>query len=143
MAVTPKGIYVPDVPGLINSVLEHLKPNGQARGALPYANLLLTSLMTLLRPVRIKKPEPGGPRVVYGAKQLGLGLPMVRLLRDTVFRGIREIENRDHQAAAETFEATLVLWQEQKPTPQALGGEPCRTEGRQLPSQDPKAGGSQ
>jgi hypothetical protein len=117
MAVTPKGIYVPDVPGLIESVLEHLKPNGQGRRALPYANLLLTNLMTLLRPVRIKKPEPASPRVMYGAKQLGLELPMVRLLRDTVRRGIREIENGDHLAAQETFKAALALWQEQK-----LGG---------------------
>ena len=117
MAVTPKGIFVPDIPGLIDSVLEHLKPNGQGRRALPYANLLLTNLMTLLRPVRIKKPEPGCPRVVYGAKQLGLGLPMVRLLRDTVLRGIKEIESDDHLAAKETFNAALVLWQGQKPTP--------------------------
>jgi hypothetical protein len=116
MTATPKGIYVPDVPNLIDSVLEHLKPNGQGRRALPYANLLLTNLMTLLRPVRIKKPDPGSPRVVYGAKQIGLGLPMVRLLRDTVLRGIREIENGDHQTARETFKASLDLWREQKPT---------------------------
>jgi hypothetical protein len=67
------------------------------------ANLLLTNLMALLRPIRIKKREPKGRRVMYTAEQFGSGLPRVRLLKDAVFRGIREIEHGEHLAAKETF----------------------------------------
>lgn len=114
-----KVIYAPDIPRSIDGVLEHLKPNGQGRQALLHANLLLTHLMALLRPIRIKKREAGGPRVKYTAEQLGLRLQTVRFLKDAVARGIREIENGDHRAARETFEAALDSWHEQKPTPEA------------------------
>jgi hypothetical protein len=111
----PKAIQAPDIPGLIDSVLEHLKPNGQGRKALLNANLLLTNLMSLLRPVRVKKPEPGEPRVLSAAKQLGLNVQMLQILRDAVFRGITEIESGDQLAARETFKAALDLWQDHKP----------------------------
>ena len=62
-----------DIVGSIDNVLEHLKPNGQARQALEYANLLLTNLMTLLRPIRNKEQEPGGPRPYTGAERPAIG----------------------------------------------------------------------
>jgi hypothetical protein len=97
-----------------------LKPNGQGQ-ALAYANRLLTSLMTLLRPIRIKKQQPGGPRVTYTAEQLGLTRARVRLLKDSVFRGIKEIENGERLAASETFRTARDSWHagEQKPIPEA------------------------
>jgi len=119
MGETPEPIHAPDIPRSIESVLELLKPNGQGRQALSHANLLLTNLMVLLRPIRIKKREPGGPRVVYTAEKLGLELHRVRILKHAVVRGIREIENGDHLAARETFNAALESWQEQEPTPEA------------------------
>ena len=113
-----------DIAGSINRVLEHLKPNGQGRQALEYANLLLTNLMVLLRPIRIKKQEPGSPKVRYTAERIGLPLEKVRLLRTSVFRGVKEIERGDHLAARETFTAARDTWQAdgEKPTPQAQGG---------------------
>ena|ERR1700722_14969370 len=107
-----------DITGSIDSVLKHLKPNGQGRQALLQANLLLTNVMALLRPIRIKKREPDGPRVMYTAEKLGLGIQRVRLLKAAVVRGIREIENGDHQAARETFKAALDSWDQKKPTPE-------------------------
>src|SRR5579859_7160385 len=115
MDETPESIRAPDIPRSIEGVLELLKPNGQGRQALLHANLLLTNVMALLRPIRIKRRETGGPRVMYTAKQLGLRLQTVRLLKDSVARGIREIESGDHLAARETFKAALDSWQEQKP----------------------------
>ena len=119
MDETPEPIHAPDIPRSIDSVLEHLKPNGQGRQALSHANLLLTNVMALLRPIRVKKRERGGPRVMYTAEKLGLELHRVRLLKHAVVRGIREIENGDHLAARETFQAAQDSWQEQKPTPEA------------------------
>jgi hypothetical protein len=110
-------IHAPDIPGSIESVLDRLKPNGQGRQALLHANLLLTNLLALLRPIRIKKPRPGGPRTMCAAEKLGLELPRLRLLKGAVIRGIKEIENGDHVAARETFNAALDSWQEQKPAP--------------------------
>jgi len=123
--VYEKIIYNQDITGSINSVLEHLKLDGQPRQALLYANLLLTNLMALLRPIRIKKREPGGPRVVYTAEQLGLGLLRVRLLKDAVVHGITEIESSQHLVARETFRAARDLWHagEQNQTPEAQGTE--------------------
>jgi hypothetical protein len=118
-----KAIHAPDITGAIDSILERLKPNGQGQ-ALAYANLLLTNLMTLLRPIRIKKQQPGGPRVTYTAEQLGLTRARVRLLKDSVFSGIKEIENGERLAASETFRTARESWHagEQKPTPEAQGG---------------------
>ncbi|MBZ5677125.1 MAG: hypothetical protein LAP61_23010 [Acidobacteriia bacterium] len=116
-----KAIQAPDITGAIDSILERLTPNGQGWQALAYANLLLTNLMTLLRPIRIKKQQPGGPRVMYAAEQLGLTRARVRLLKDSVFRGIKEIEHGERLAAAETFRTARESWRagEQKPTPEA------------------------
>lgn len=116
-----KVVYTQDITGSIDSVLEHLKPNGQGRQALLQANLLLTNLMALLRPIRIKKREPAGPRVIYTAEQLGLGMKRVRLLKAAVVRGISEIESGEHLVARETFMAARDSWHagEQKPTPEA------------------------
>jgi hypothetical protein len=110
-----KAIQAPDITGAIDSILERLKPNGQGRQALPHANLLLTNLMTLLRPIRIKEQKPRGPRVMYTAEQHGLTLARVRLLKDSVFRGIKEIENGEQLAATRTFTTAREAWQTLKP----------------------------
>jgi hypothetical protein len=117
-----KAIHPPDVTGAIDSILERLKPNGQGQ-ALAYANLLLTDLMKLLRPVRIKIQQPSGPRVMYAAEQLGLARARVQLLKDSVFRGVKEIEYGERLTAAETFRAARESWHaaEQMPTPEAQG----------------------
>jgi hypothetical protein len=118
-----KIVYTQDIAGSIDIVLEHLKPNGQGRQALLYANLLLTNLMALLRPIRVKKRKPGGPRVVYTAEQLGLGIQRVRILKTAVIHGITEIESGEHLVARETFKAARDSWDagEQTPTPKAQG----------------------
>jgi hypothetical protein len=53
--------YTQDITGSIDSVLEYLKPHVQPRQALLHANLLLTNLTALLRPIPIKKRGPGAP----------------------------------------------------------------------------------
>jgi hypothetical protein len=108
--VSEKMIHAPDITAAIDSILEHLKPNGQGRPALIQANLLLTNLMGLLRPIRIKKQQPGGPRVMYTAERLGLGMQSVRLLKDVVIRGISQIENGEPLVARETFRAARESW---------------------------------
>jgi len=100
-----------DIVGSIDHVLEHLNPDGQVRQALEYANLLLTNLMTLLRPIRIKEQEPGGPKTYTGAGRGGLPLEKVRLLKASVLRGIDEIENGDQRAARQTFATARDTWQ--------------------------------
>jgi hypothetical protein len=50
--VNEKIIYQQDITGSMDRVLEHLKLAGQPRQALLHANLLLTNLMALLRPIR-------------------------------------------------------------------------------------------
>jgi hypothetical protein len=114
-----KAIQVPDVTGAIDEILECLKTH-EGSQALGYANRLLTNLMTLLRPIRIKKQQPGGPRVMYTAERLGLTRARVGLLKDSVFRGVKEIENGDHLAAKGTFKGALDSWHagEPKPTPE-------------------------
>jgi hypothetical protein len=108
--------YTQDITGSIDSVLEYLKPDVQPRQPLLHANLLLTNLMALLRPIPIKKQEPEGPRVIYTAEQLGLGLQSVRALKDAVVRGVTEIERGEHLAARDSWHAG-----EQKPMPEAQG----------------------
>jgi hypothetical protein len=106
-----KNAQTPDILGSIDTVLEHLKPNGQGRLALEHANLLLTNLMTLLRPIRIKEQEPGGPKTYTGAERGGLPLEKVRLLKASVFRGVKEIESGDQLAARQTFTTARDTWQ--------------------------------
>ena len=99
-----------DIVGSIDNILEHLKPNGQGREALEYGNLLLTNLMTLLRPIRIKEQEPGGPKTYTGAERGGLPLEKVRPLKASVFRGVKEIESGDQLAARQTFTTARDTW---------------------------------
>jgi hypothetical protein len=106
-----------DIVGSIDNVLEHLELNGRSRQALEYANLLLTHLMTLLRPIRIKKQQPGGPRTYTIAERSGLPFKKVRLLKDSVFRGVREIEDGEYLLAKTTFVRARKEWQADGPKP--------------------------
>jgi len=105
-----KVVYAPDISGSIDGILENLNFDVPLRQALLRANLLLTNVMTLLRPIRIKNQVPGGPKVMYTAEQLGLTLATVRTLKASVLRGIREIESGQQRAARETFTTARDSW---------------------------------
>jgi hypothetical protein len=115
-----KIICAPDISSSIDGVLENLKLDVPLRQALLRANLLLTNLMTLLRPIRIKNRAPEGPKVMYTAEQLGLTLGRIRTLKASVLRGIKEIESGQQWAAKETFTTARDSWNAggQQPTPE-------------------------
>ena len=105
-----KALLLLDITGAIDSILESLELNDQARQALAHGNLLLTKLMGMLRPIRIKEPEPGGPRTFVAAERLGLPLEKVRLLKVSVSRGIKEIEGGHTSRAREIFTTARDSW---------------------------------
>jgi hypothetical protein len=87
-----------------------LKAGDQNRQALMHANLLLTNLMRLLRPISNPTKTADSARALYAAEQLGLGIARVRLLKDAVIRGVSEIERGQYSAVRETFTTARDAW---------------------------------
>jgi hypothetical protein len=100
-----------DITAAIDEILDYLKTGDENRQALMHANLLLTNLMRLLRP--IVKPaaasQPGSP-TQYLADQTGFGVPKVSALKEAVAQGVSQIEHGEHSAARETFTEARRDW---------------------------------
>ncbi len=73
-----------------------------------HANLLLTNLMRLLRPI-MKAANTGQPdsRTRYAADQAGFRVPKVSALKEAVVQAISQIE---HLAVRETFTEARRNW---------------------------------
>jgi hypothetical protein len=95
----------------IDEIVEYLRTGDENRQALMHANLLLTNLMRLLRP--IMKPantaQPDSP-TQYAADQAGVGVPKVSALKEAVVQAISQIEHGEHLAAGETFAEARRCW---------------------------------
>jgi hypothetical protein len=76
-----------------------------------HANLLLTNLMRLLRP--IMKPantaQPDSP-TQYAADQAGFGVTKVSALKEGIAQAISQIEHGEHSAAREALTAARRSW---------------------------------
>jgi hypothetical protein len=76
-----------------------------------HANLLLTNLMRLLRPIKwpANTAQPDSP-THYAADQGGFGVPKVSALKEAVVQGVSQIEHGEHLAARETFAEARRSW---------------------------------
>jgi hypothetical protein len=102
--------YTPDITAAIDQIIAYLKAGDQNRQALMRANLLLTNLMRLLRPIPNPTRALDSARMLYAAEQLGLGITRVRLLKAAVIRGVSEIERGQYTAVRETFTTARNAW---------------------------------
>jgi len=84
-----------DITMAIDEVVEYLQTGDENRQALMHANLLLTNLMRLLRPIAKPARQPDS-RSRYGADQAGFGIPKVGALKEAVIRAISQIEHGHH-----------------------------------------------
>ena len=100
-----------EITAAIDEIGEYLRTGDENRQALMHANLLLTNLMRLLRP--IMKPantaQPDPP-TQYAADQAGFGVPKVSALKEAVVQAISQIEHGEHLAARETFAEARRYW---------------------------------
>src|SRR5712691_2349718 len=87
-----------DITAAIDEIIEYLKTGDENWQALMHANLLLTNLMRLLRPIAKPARQPYS-RSRYGADQAGFGIPKVGALKEAVIRAISQIEHGHHLAA--------------------------------------------
>ena len=99
-----------DITAAIDEVIDYLKTGDENRQALMHANLLLTNLMRLLRPV-VKQANVrlSGSRT-YRADQAGFGVPRVSALKEAVEQAISQIEHREHSGARETLTEARHHW---------------------------------
>jgi hypothetical protein len=82
---------------------------------LAHANLLLTNVMILLRPIRIKNRQPDGPRTYTLADKCQWHLKKVRRLKASLVRGVKEIENGEYLLARTTFMHAREAWRADSP----------------------------
>ena len=100
-----------EITGAIDEIIEYLRVGDENRQALMHANLLLTNLMRLLRPVM--KPANAGNAETptqYQADQAGFAVPRVSALKEAVERGISQIEHGEHSGASDTFTKARRYW---------------------------------
>jgi len=98
-----------DITAAIDEIIEYLKTGDENWQALMHANLLLTNLMRLLRPIAKPARQPDS-RSRYGADQAGFGIPKVGALKEAVIRAISQIEHGHHLAASETLTEARRCW---------------------------------
>jgi hypothetical protein len=100
-----------DITAAVDEIIDYLKIGDENRQALMHANLLLTNLMRLLRPIKwpANMAQPDSP-TRYAANEAGFGVPKVSALREAVIEGVSQIEHGDHSAARETFAEARRHW---------------------------------
>jgi hypothetical protein len=100
-----------DITAAIDEILEYLKTGDENRQALMHANLLLTNLMRLLRPIKwpANSAQPDSP-TQYAADQAGFGVPKISVLKEAVVQAISQIEHGEHLAARETLIEARRYW---------------------------------
>jgi hypothetical protein len=100
-----------DITAAIDEILEYLKTGDENRQALMHANLLLTNLMRLLRPIKwpANSAQPDSP-TRYAAGQAGFGIPKVSALKEAVVQAVSQIEHGEHWAARETLMEARRYW---------------------------------
>jgi hypothetical protein len=102
-----------DITTAIDEIIDYLKSGDENRQALMHANLLLTNLTRLLRPVMRPVPantgQPNAP-TQYLADQAGFAVPKVSALKEAVIQGVSQIEHGEHSAARETFTDARRYW---------------------------------
>ena len=100
-----------DITAAVDEIIDYLRTGDENRQALMHANLLLTNLMRLLRPIKwpANTAQPDSP-TQYAADQAGFGVPKVSALKEAVVQGVSQIEHGEHLAARETFAEARRYW---------------------------------
>jgi hypothetical protein len=100
-----------EITAAIDEIGEYLRTGDENRQALMHANLLLTNLMRLLRPIKwpANTAQPDSP-TQYAADQAGFGVRKVSALKEAVVQGVSQIEHGEHSAARETFAEARRSW---------------------------------
>lgn len=89
-----------DFTAAIDEIIEYLKTGDQNRQALMHANLLLTNLMCLLRPMLNRTKEGDlSRRSITAPTRRDLEWTKVREVKEIVIGGVSEIERGEHSAA--------------------------------------------
>ena len=100
-----------EITAAIDEIVEYLRTGDENRQALMHANLLLTNLMRLLRPImKPAKAAESPANTQYGADQAGFGVPKVSALKEAVVQAISEIEHGEHSAGRETLTEARRYW---------------------------------
>lgn len=94
----------------LDEILELLRSEGTPRDAQSCANLLLTQLLSLIRPHPGKFGNPAAAGYYYPAKELGLGVHRVRRVADLLWDGIHDIERGDLRTAVRAFTNAREFW---------------------------------